>query len=85
MKNLKKILMDDKYKDTINNINEQNDDYLKKIEEQNGALEKLKEEVKNNKKRTKDILIDSGEKINKFFQERLKYLNELKYELEKNS
>ena len=30
------------------------------------------------------MLIDSGEKINKFYQERLKYINELKYELEKN-
>ena len=45
----------------------------------------FKEEVKNNKKLTKDMLIDSGEKINKFYQERLKYLNELKYELERNS
>ena len=31
------------------------------------------------------MLIDSGEKINKFYQERLKYLNELKYKLERNS
>ena len=57
-----------KYKDTINNINEQNDSYLKKIEEQNDALEKLKEEVKNNKKLTKDMLIDSGEKLINFIK-----------------
>ena len=31
------------------------------------------------------MLIDSGKKINKFYQERLKYFNELKYELERNS
>ena len=31
------------------------------------------------------MLIDSGEKVNKFYEERLKYLNELKYELERNS
>ena len=29
-----------KYKDTINNINEQNDGYLKKIEEKNDALQR---------------------------------------------
>ena len=31
------------------------------------------------------MLIDSGEKVDKFYEERLKYLNELKYELERNS
>ena len=31
------------------------------------------------------MLIDSGEKVNKFYEERLKYLNEPKYELERNS
>ena len=73
------------YKDTINNINETNDDYFKKIEEQNDDIEKLKKETIDNKKITKDILDEAGNKINKFYQERLKYFNDLNYELEKNS
>ena len=39
----------------------------------------------NNKKITKDILNDAGKKINKFYQEKSKYYNELKYEIERNS
>ena len=38
----------------------------------------------NNKKITKDILNDAGKKINKFYQEKSKYYNEL-YEIERNS
>ena len=38
-----------------------------------------------NKKITKDILNDAGKKINKFYQEKSKYHNELKYEIERNS
>ena len=38
-----------------------------------------------NKKLTKGILDESGKKINKFYQERLKYFNEFRYELERNS
>ena len=38
-----------------------------------------------NKKITKDILNDAGKKINKFSQEKSKYHNELKYEIERNS
>ena len=63
-----------KYKDTIDNINKENDD-----------IKKLKKEVIDNKKLTKDILDESGKNINKFFQERLKYFNEFRYELERNS
>ena len=37
-----------------------------------------------NKKLTKDMLDESGKKINKFYQERLKYFNEFRYELERN-
>ena len=73
------------YKDTINNINEKNDNYFKKIKEQNDDVEKLKKETIDNKKITKDILDEAGKKINKFNQERLKYFNDLNYELEKNS
>ena len=73
------------YKDTINNINEKNDDYLRKIKEQNDDIEKLKKEAIDNKKITKDILDETGKKINQFYQERLKYFNNLNYELEKNS
>ena len=74
-----------KYKDTIDNINEQNNDYLKKIEEQNDDIEKLKKEVRDNKELTEDILYESGEKIDKFYKEKLKYYIELKYEIERNS
>ena len=75
-----------KYKDTINNINGKNDDYFfKKKKEQNDDIEKLKKETIDNKKITKDILDKAGKKINKFHQERLKYFNDLNYELEKNS
>ena len=70
--------------DTINSINKQNDDYLKKIKEQNDDIEKLKKETMDNKKITKDILNDAGKKINKFYQEKSKYHNELKYEIESN-
>ena len=70
--------------DTINSINKQNDDYLKKIKEQNDDIEKLKKETMDNKKITKDILNDAGKKINKFYQEKSKYHNELKYEIERN-
>ena len=73
------------YKDTINNINEKNNDYLRKIKEQNDDIEKLKKEAIDNKKITKDILDETGKKINQFYQERLKYFNNLNYELEKNS
>ena len=45
----------------------------------------MKKEVIANKKLTKDILDESGKKINKFYQERLKYFNEFRYELERNS
>ena len=68
-------------KDTINNINEKNGDYLKKIKEQNDDIEKSKKESVDNKKITKDILDETG----KLYQERLKYFNDLNYELEKNS
>ena len=57
----------------------------KKIKEQNDDIEKLKKETMNNKKITKDILNDAGKKINKFYQEKSKYYNELKYEIERNS
>ena len=72
------------YEDTINNINKKND-CLKKIEEQNDDIEKLKKETIDNKKITKYILDESGKRINKFYQERIKYFNDLNYELEKNS
>ena len=71
--------------DTINSINENNDKYEQKIKEQNDDIEKLKKETMNNKKITKDILNDAGKKINKFYQEKSKYYNELKYEIERNS
>ena len=71
--------------DTINSINEQNDNYFKKIKEQNDDIEKLKKETMDNKKITKGILNDAGKKINKFYQEKSKYHNELKYEIERNS
>ena len=74
-----------RYKDTIDNINKENDGYLKKIKEQDDDIKKLKKEVIDNKKLTKDILDESGKKITKFYQERLKYFNELRYELERNS
>ena len=74
-----------KYKDTIDNINKENNDYFKKIKEQNDDIKKLKKEIINNKKLTKDILDESGKKINKFYQERLKYFSEFRYELERNS
>ena len=74
-----------KMNDTINSINEQNDDYFKKIKKQNDDIEKLKKEAMDNKKITKDVLNDAGKKINKFYQEKLKYHNELKYEIERNS
>ena len=73
------------YNDTINNINAKNDDYLKKRKEQNDDIEKLKKETIGNKKITKDILDEAGKIINKFYQEKSKYYNELKYELERNS
>ena len=75
----------DKMNDAINSINKQNDDYLKKIKEQNDDIEKLKKETMDNKKITKDILNDAVKKINKFYQEKSKYHNELKYEIERNS
>ena len=75
----------DKMNDTINSINKQNDDYLKKIKEQNDDIEKLKKETMDNKKITQDILNDAGKKINKLYQEKSKYHNELKYEIERNS
>ena len=71
--------------DTINSINERNDNYLKKIREQNDDIEKLKNETMDNKKITKDILNDAGKKINKFYQEKSKYHNKLKHEIERNS
>ena len=71
--------------DTINSINEQNDDYFKKLKEQNDDIEKLKKETMDNKKIIKDILNDAGKKINKFYQGKSKYHNELKYEIERNS
>ena len=71
--------------DTINSINENNDKYEQKIKEQNDDIEKLKKEAMDNKKITKDILNDAGKKINKFYQEKSKYHNELKYEIERNS
>ena len=74
-----------KMNDTINSINEQNDDYFKKIKERNDDIEKLKKETMDNKKITKHILNDAGKKINKFYQEKSKYHNELKYEIERNS
>ena len=74
----------DKMNDTINSINKQNDDYLKKIKEQND-IKKIKKETMDNKKITKDILNDAGKKINKFYQEKSKYHNEPKYEIERNS
>ena len=72
------------HNDTINNINKKNDDYLKKIKEQNDDIEKLKKEVIDNKKITKDILDEAGKKINKFYQEKSMYHNELRHELERN-
>ena len=63
-----------KLNDTINTINEQNDN-----------IERLKKETMDNKKITKDILNDAEKKINKFYQEKSKYHNELKYEIERNS
>ena len=48
-------------------------------------IEKLKKETMDNKKITKDILNGAGKKINKFYQEKSKYHNELKYEIERNS
>ena len=77
--------IDKKYRETIDDINEQNNDYLKKIKEQNDDIEKLKKEVRDNKKLTKDILHESGERINKLYQEKLKYYNELEYKIERNS
>ena len=62
-----------------------NDDYLKKIKEQNDDIEKLKKETMDNKKITKDILNDAANRINKFYQEKSKYYNELKCEIERNS
>ena len=38
-----------------------------------------------NKKITRDILNDARKKINKFYQEKSKYHNELKCEIERNS
>ena len=58
---------------------------LKKIKEQNDDIKKLKKETMDNKKITKDTLNDAGKKINKFYQEKSKYHNELKYEIERNS
>ena len=72
------------HNDTINNINKKNDDYLKKIKEQNDDIEKLKKEVIDNKKITKNILDEAGRNINKFYQEKSMYHNELKHELERN-
>ena len=46
--------------DATNSINEQNDNYFKKIKEQNDDTEKLKKETMDNKKITKDILNDAG-------------------------
>ena len=46
---------------------------------------KIKKKTMDNKKITKDILNDAGKKINNFYQEKLKYHNELKYEIERNS
>ena len=74
-----------KMNDTINSINEQNDTHFEKIKEQNDDIEKLKKETMDNKKITKDILNDAGKYINKFYQEKSKYHNELKYETERNS
>ena len=74
-----------KMNDTINSINEKNDDYFKKIKEQNDDIKKLKKDTMDNKKITKDILNNAGKKINKFYQEKSKYHNELKYEIERNS
>ena len=81
-----KHLLDEinKMNNIINSINEQNDD-LKKIKEQNDDIEKLKKETMDIKKITKDILNDAGKKINKFYQEKSKYNNELKYETKRNS
>ena len=56
--------------DSINSINEQNDDCFKKIKEQNDDIEQLKKETMDNKKITKHILNDAGKKINKFYQEK---------------
>ena len=74
-----------KYKDTIDNVNKENDDCLIKIEEQKDDVKELKKEIIDNKKLTKDILDELGKKINKFYQERLKYFNEFRYELERKS
>ena len=74
-----------KNKNIIDDINEKNNNYLKKIDEQNGYFEKLKKEVIDNKKLTKDILNESGEKINKFHQEKLKYNYKLEYEIERKN
>ena len=74
-----------KLNDTINSINEENDNYFKKIKEQNDDIKKLKKQTMDNKKITKDTLNDAGKKINKFYQEKSKYHNELKYEIERNS
>ena len=57
---------------------------LKKIKEQNDDIKKLKKELID-KKLTKDISDESGKKINKFYEEQLKYFNEFRYELERNS
>ena len=55
------------------------------MKEQNDDIEKLKKEVIDNKKITKDILDETGKRINKFYQEKSMYYNELKYELKRNS
>ena len=73
------------HNDTINNINKKNDDYLKKIKEQNDDIEKLKKKVIDSKNITKDILDEERKKINKFYQEKSMYHNELKHELKRNS
>ena len=57
---------------------------ISKIKEQNDDIEKLKKEVLDNKKITKDKLDETGKKINKFYQEKSMYHNELRHELEKN-
>ena len=57
----------------------------KKIKEQNDDIKKLKKETMENKRITKDILSDAGKNINKFYQEKSRYHNELKYEIERNS
>ena len=57
---------------------------ISKIKEQNDDIEKLKKEVLDNKKITKDKLDETGKKINKFYQEKSMYHNEFRHELEKN-